>query len=292
MSGFFGWLAKLVDPGHDIGELARRMGVDARQLTSLTPSYRTFKVPKRSGGERIIDAPDEKLKQMQRLILRRVLAGLKVHSAVMGFEKGRSIVTHASAHTGRAVVVRLDVRDFFSSTRSDRIQAYFRFIGWNRKASRLLTALTTHSGALPQGAPTSPRLSSLVNHRMDARLEAMLRRVAGSDARYTRYADDLTFSLGYEQGEVVREIIRRTSSIARSEGYRLHRKKKTHILRAHHRQVVAGLVVNKQANLPRTTRRWLRAVEHRARLGQETTISAAQLAGWRGLQHMIDTQRG
>lgn len=286
-----GWLAKIIDPGRDVDELARRLGVGAGDLASLTPSYRSFTLAKRSGGARVIHAPDEVLKRVQRLILRRVLANLRAHPAVMGFERGRSIVTHADTHVGRAVVIRLDVMEFFPSTRVDRVYAYFRFIGWNRKASRLLTALTTHRGGLPQGAPTSPRLSSLVNYRMDARLAAMVRVVGGERARYTRYADDLTFSLSEEHAGDVAGIIRRASAIVRDEGYFLHRKKKTHILRAHQRQIVTGLVVNVQASLPRETRRWLRAVEHRERLGKQTSISPAQLDGWRGMLSMIDRQR-
>mgnify|MGYP006185449835 CR=1 FL=1 len=43
----------------------------------------------------------------------------------------------------------------------------------------------------PTGAPTSPRLSNLVNHRLDARMEALARCYGMS---YSRYADDLTLS--------------------------------------------------------------------------------------------------
>ena len=289
--GLFRWISRRLDPGHNLEELASRLKVKPSELQSLKPNYRSFFIKKRAGGLRTIEAPDDQLKRMQRLILRRVLSGLKTHRCAFGFERGRSIVGHAQHHCRQAVVIRLDIVGFFPATSSARIYNYFRFIGWNRRASRLLTKLTTHNGHLPQGAPTSPRLSNLVNYRMDARLEAMLWRVAGSDARFTRYADDLTFSLGYEHSEVVGEIIRKASMIVRDEGYRLHRKKKTHTLRAHQRQTVAGLVVNETVNLPRETRRWLRAVEHRALHDRAATLSPTQRAGWRSLLNMIHTQR-
>jgi hypothetical protein len=63
---------------------------------------------------------------MQRLLLRRVLSGLKVHPCELGFVRGRSIVPHASAHTGKAVVVRFDIMNFFPNTRSERVYRYFR----------------------------------------------------------------------------------------------------------------------------------------------------------------------
>ena len=57
------------------------------------------------------------------------------------------------------MVVKLDLRDFFPSTLAARIEWYFRRIGWNAEAAALLTRWTTVEGGLPQGAPTSPRLS-------------------------------------------------------------------------------------------------------------------------------------
>jgi hypothetical protein len=91
--------------------------------------------------------------------------------------------------------------------------------------------------------------------------------------------------------DTVGNLMRGVSAIVRDEGYVMHRKKKTHILHANQRQTVAGLVVNATVNLPRPTRRWLWAAEHRSRQGRRTTISDAQLAGWRGLLNMVHTQR-
>lgn len=285
------WLARLLDPGRGVDELARRLGVDAARLMQIEPSYRSFDIPKRSGGRRTIEAPENDLKHIQRLVLKRVLAGLKAHAAAIGFEKGRSIVHHADRHCGKALVIRVDIVDFFPSTRADRVYSYFRFIGWNRKASRLLTRLTTHNSHLPQGAPTSPRLSNLINYRMDARLEAMIARITEGDGCYSRYADDLTFSVAHERPDDAASIVRHASAIVRDEGYALHRKRKTHILRHGQRQLVTGLVVNHAVNLPREKRRWLRAVEHRLRQGKAATLGQEELAGWRALENMIKSQR-
>jgi hypothetical protein len=273
--------------GLGVGELARRLGVGEAELLALVPRYRPFKVQKRSGGQRIIDEPEEDLKRVQRLILRRLLGRLRSHPAAHGFERGRSIVTAALPHARRAVVLRMDVRDFFLSTRSERVSAYFRRIGWGVEAAGLLARLCTQRGGLPQGAPTSPRLSNLLNFRLDARLAALAR---AHGAAYTRYADDMTFSFGSDDHETLVAVIRTTKKILRDEGYHLHTERKLRVLRPHTRQTVAGLVVNERVRLPRTTRRWLRAVEHRASAGRETTLTPAQLAGWRALRHMVDEQ--
>ena len=52
-----------------------------------------------------------------------------------------------------------------------------------------------------------------------------------------------------------------------------------------------ALVVNDRVNLPRKTRRRLRAIEHRLRTTGSATLTENQLAGWQSLQKMIDIQR-
>ena len=272
--------------GFGVDELARRLGWNAVDLAAVQPGYRECTVPKRSGGTRRLSVPEDRLKALQRQILRRLLKRLKVHPAATGFEPGQSIVTHARRHVGLAVVVRLDVRDFFPSTSAGRVHAYFRKIGWNRPAAHLLTRLCTHQGGLPQGAPTSPRLSNLVNYRLDCRLTAMARKL---EVGYSRYADDITLSFPTDNRKQIRYMIRFVQRVVRAEGYRLHGKK-LHIRRQHQQQRVTGLVVNQAVNLPRDVRRRLRAIEHRLRVGLPATLTPEQLAGWHALQSMIAAQ--
>jgi retron-type reverse transcriptase len=289
--------------GFGVEELARRLDIPLDELRAIRSAYREFTIPKRSGGTRRILAPDDALKAVQRRILRRLLARLRCHPAATGFQKGQSIVSNAKAHVRQPVVVRMDLREFFASTTEKRVRRYFRKIGWNREAAGLLVRLCTHDGALPQGAPTSPRLSNLVNYRLDARLSALAARrrmhnprtgnsieYRDINATYTRYADDITFSFPTDDPSSIRYVIRVTRHIVEQEGYELHLRKKLRIRRRHDRQEVTGLVVNERVNLSRATRRWLRAIEHRVASGQPATLTPAQLAGWRALRTMIDRQ--
>jgi len=281
-----------------VDELARRVGVPEENLRNADLSYRTFTIPKRAGGSRTISVPNPSLKSLQRRILRRLLARLKCHPAAQGFERGRSIVTNARPHVGKAVVVRMDIRDFFTSTGAKRVEKYFRRIGWNKDAARLLVRLLALDGGLPQGAPTSPRLSNLVNRRLDARLAGLAasfcaRRPseAPSSAAYTRYADDLTFSFDKDDPPEIRRLIHSADVIAKDEGYALHHRRKLSIRRRHASQRVTGLVVNDRVNLPRATRRWLRAVEHHLATGRKATLSPAQLKGWQAFASMVEAER-
>jgi hypothetical protein len=267
-----------------VEELTIRLGVTAEELRAVQVRYRETAIPKRSGGTRKILAPEPPLKAMQRRILRRVLGRLRTHTAVHGFERGRSIVSNARCHKGQAIVLRMDVKNFFEATGAKRVSAYFQFIGWDAQAAQELTRLCTYGSGLPQGAPTSPRLSNLVNYHLDKRLEGLARK---HRATYTRYADDLTFSFAADEPLHARAIIRATKAILAKLGYQLHQRKKLSIRRRHARQIVTGLVVNDRINLPRETRRWLRAAEHRIKTGKQATLTPQQLEGWKALRSMI-----
>lgn len=283
----FSWLTG--GGGRTPAELAERVGIPLAELEAIPIRYNAFDVPKRSGGTRTIHAPDPALKTIQRQIYRSLMKRLPVHAAVTGFRPGYSIASNAACHVGQAVVVRMDIKDFFGSTTAKRVERYFRHVGWNRAAAALLTRICTHEGALPQGAPTSPVLANAVNFQMDARLTGIARRYG---AIYTRYADDLTFSFAEDQRENVGQTIYFTKEIVQDcGGYKLHQKKKLRIRRRHQQQCVTGLVVNERMALPRKTRRWLRAVDHRIQQGGAATLTPQQRQGWAALEHMIAAHR-
>lgn len=279
--------------GRTVADLAAWLKVSRDELRTVPRDYRRFTIPKRSGGRREILAPNNRLKALQRRIHRRLLRGLRAHPAATGFEPGKSIVDNALPHAGQAVVVNVDIVAFFPSIRAARVHRLFRGCGWGRGASRLLTQLCTYEDALPQGAPTSPRLSNLINYFLDVELADL---AAQFDARYTRYADDITFSLAAADSLTIRSLLWNVRQIAGRKGYTLHYRRKLSVRRAHQRQEVTGLVVNDGPRLPRSVRRWLRAVKHRfarqradvfSLMRRRPTMTEQQLDGWMSLETMI-----
>jgi retron-type reverse transcriptase len=267
--------------------MARRLDLEIEVIAAAKSSYHRYTIPKRNGGLRAICAPEAGLKKIQRRILRRLLKALKSHPCATGFEAGRSIVTNANAHVGAAVVLRMDIKNFFTSTRKSRIRRFFSSLGWNRLTARLLTQLCTYEGSLPQGAPTSPRLSNLVNYRLDIRLAGVAEKLG---AAYTRYADDITFSFKTDRPLVVSKAIRQTKLVLADYDYKIHHKLKLSIRRKYQQQKVTGLVVNERVNLPRKTRRWLRAVRHHHQTQRPSSLTKEQLAGWSAIERMIAKQ--
>jgi len=153
--------------------------------------YRHFTVAKKDGSARLIVAPGPDLMTVQRKILKQFLSKPKPHPAALGFRRKKSIADHAWAHAGAAIIITADIEDFFPSTTRQRVKKFWHDQGYSTLETRLLTSLTTYLGRLPQGAPTSPALSNLVNAELDAAIE---RRVRQSGGKYTRYSDDMVLA--------------------------------------------------------------------------------------------------
>ena len=89
-----------------------------------------FDVDKPSGGKRRITAPRARLREIQRAILRQILDKVPAHPAAHGFVAGRSVASNARAHAGAAVVVKLDLVDFFPTIHYRRVAGLFRSLGY------------------------------------------------------------------------------------------------------------------------------------------------------------------
>ncbi len=227
---------------------------------------------------RLIEAPKQTLKTAQRQILTEILERIPAHHAAHGFVRGRSIVSNARPHVGQAVVIKLDLQNFYANVTYSRVVAIFRSMGYCREAAIWLGRLTTSAAPwslavpdgdegtkslyvrrhLPQGAPTSPALANLSAFGLDVRLSGLLKKFGGN---YTRYADDLTLSGDDDFRYALRCVIPLTEQIVRSERFRLnHRKRK--VIRRGHRQLVTGVIVNAKPNIPRDEFDRLKAILH------------------------------
>ncbi len=146
------------------------------------------------------------------------------------------------------------------------------------EVATVLAQIATWRNSLPQGAPTSPIIANMICSRMDTQLQRLARR---NNCRYTRYADDLTFStLGKrfpgsictkkatDQGEIV-EPGAELRRLIEDNGFMINSSKVR--LQAHtEHQEVTGITVNKFPNVDRRFVRQIRAMLHAwAKYGHE-----------------------
>lgn len=267
-----------------VDRLSEMLGMSVQELENFSPQYKHAVIKKRSGGNRLLQMPNGETKRIQRLLLDKLIGRYKTHASCCGFSKGLSIIDNARPHVGRETVIKLDIKDFFPNTGVDRIREFFRNTGWTADAADVLTKLVAFDDGLPQGAPTSPAVSNVVNRFMDLRLDALAKKYGMT---YTRYADDLTFSSEDYSRTDVHKLLRITGAILKSCGYSLNKRKKR-IIRKHRRQSVTGIVVNERLNLSRPTRRWLRSVHHRLESGGNSTLSENEFNGWISYLRMVN----
>jgi hypothetical protein len=162
--------------------------------------------------------------------------------------------------------------------------------------------VATGPRVLPQGAPTSPALTNALCMRLDRRLSGLARTLG---MRYTRYADDLTFSWRPPEGSdkanyhaPVGALLREAREVVTTEGFRL-KDDKTRVLRAGDRQKITGLVINGEkgaapARVPREVLRRLRAALHNREKGLpgKEGETLEQLQGMAAFVYMTDPEKG
>ncbi len=277
--------------------------------------YHYHWIRKRTAGFRLIEAPKQTLKSVQHTILREILDRVPTHPSAHGFVSGRSIVTNASPHVGRRVLIKFDLQNFYATVRFARVVAVFRSIGYCREAAIWLARLTTSAlppnipfpngdsyailpylpAHLPQGAPTSPALANLSAFGLDVRLSGLSRSFG---VRYTRYADDLTFSGSDRLLGSLWMFIPFVTKIIRTERFRVHPGKRK-VVRNNQRQTVTGVVVNERTNVSRKDYDRLKAIlTNSIRHGpasqnrQEHADFAAQLRGKIAHVQQLNSDRG
>ena len=232
--------------------------------------YRTFAIPKRSGGVREIRAPATALRILQRKLNQVFQAVYQPKVGTHGFVAGRGIATNAKPHLRQRWVFNVDIKDFFPSINFGRIQGLLMATPYNRpkEVATVLAALCSDEGVLPQGAPSSPVISNMICASMDTQL----RRLAQNNkCTYTRYADDITFSTSVPEfprriglvrvtsDGIVSRVGRDLHAIIKRNGFSIN-ETKVRLRSRLERQEVTGLTTNRKLNVQRRYVRQVRAM--------------------------------
>jgi retron-type reverse transcriptase len=98
---------------------------------------------------------------------------------------------------------------------------------------------------LPQGAPTSPVITNIVCQKLDYLLTGVSKRFG---LKYSRYADDITFSSMHNVYQPESEFLNELHRIIAEQNFHI-KESKTRLQKDGFRKEVTGLLVNEKANV-------------------------------------------
>lgn len=228
----------------------------------------SFSIPKKSGGERIISAPVAGLKSIL-YSLNTILQSIYEPSKyAMGFVIGRSVVDNARIHIGQNYVYNIDLKDFFPSIDKSRVWKRLTLPPFNFSSDLAdviagLCTMRIDDGnnvryVLPQGAPTSPTLTNIICEKLDRQLGRLAKK---HGLRYTRYADDITFSSMHYVYAKDGDFINSLHQIIEQNRFTIN-DKKTRLQTTKDRQEVTGIVLSDKLNVAHKYTDELRTLLH------------------------------
>ena len=264
--------------------LLAHLGISPAELKKIwyhrEKMYQSFDIAKKSGKARLINAPDRRLKFLQRQIAHLLDTLYPVRKPVHGYVSGKSVKTNATSHLKQRFILNLDIKDFFGSITERRVYGTLHAIGIPSDVAETVARICCYGGHLPQGGPASPVLSNMVCFRLD---RTLLKLAKDAKCIYTRYADDISLSslrplaplfegalppTGHLAPEVLSSGVRAAFT---DNGFVLNAEK-IHYADKNSRRVVTGLKVNEGLNVDRRFVRNVRA----ALYAVEKDLTAAQ----------------
>jgi hypothetical protein len=169
--------------------------------------YREFHIPKKHGGLRKIDAPNDELMDALRVLKRIFEDDFKVlyHTSAFAYIKKRGTIDSIKRHQSNESrwFAKFDLHNFFGSTTLDFIMQMFSMVypfsevvkhQAGAEELRKALELAILDGGLPQGTPISPMITNIMMIPIDFKLSNGLRDFNDQHFVYTRYADDFLIS--------------------------------------------------------------------------------------------------
>ena len=227
-------------------------------------SYKTF-IIHYERKERCVEAPSDEIKKIQRSILKIFSRHIAFTDEVHGYVKKRSIITNALAHLGATLVINLDIKNFFHSIQSQRVYETLidKPFSMSNTSASLISNIATFSidsnlsvRILPLGSPLSSFLTNIICHRLDKELIEIVQKY---NLKYTRYADDMTFS--NSSNAISIETLEKIKGVIKSNNFEIN-EEKTRIHKKPSRLEVTGIIINEKLNVKRRYLKVLRAVLH------------------------------
>ena len=216
----------------------------------ITKYYNSFTIKKKNGKDRNILSPYTELKKIQFNILNDLLYDKRISEYAKAYVKNISLIDNVKIHRGYKYILKLDISNFFENISYVDVYNIFKEYGFSNGLCGVLAHLTTYDEYLPQGAPTSPYLSNLVMRKFDYIIGKWCKK---HNINYTRYSDDMTFSMN----EYNKELIRFVRVNLYKYGLELNNEKIC-LINNSSQQKITGIVVNNKIQVDSKYRKTIR----------------------------------
>lgn len=280
-----------------LDDIAKSSGMERAYLAKIARSanfrYKTYTIPKRTGGTRTIDHPSKELKFLQTWLVGNLFHHLPVHDSVYSYREGVGVRQHANKHRRQNYLLRVDFANFFPSISAEDIKRLLRKnqtnlpIYLSDKDYEVITSIACKDGHLTIGAPSSPILSNAVMYEFDVRWSSYCHSLG---VVYSRYADDLYLSTN--RPNVLTSILaglHKSLSKQRWPQLRINEKKTTFTSRKR-RRIVTGLVLSSEnkISLGRGKKRMIKSLVYRFVQQKLDSKGLSYLCGYISYAHAIE----
>jgi RNA-directed DNA polymerase len=259
--------------------------------------YKVYKIPKRTFGFRTIAQPTKKVKLAQKAVVSVLSKHTEVHHAAKAYVKNRSIVDNAKVHQKSTFLLKMDLENFFNSITPKMLFKALQHQGievtdkekyileqllfWNR------TRKINGKLVLSVGAPSSPYISNLIMYSFDKRITSICKKMG---VAYSRYADDLTFSVN-KKCVLIPFIDTVKKSLHKEFGNEILINNSKTVLssKAHNRHVTGITITNdNKLSLGRDRKRYISSLVHKFKLNKIDHDDIVSLKGLVGLSKNIE----
>ncbi|MPM09635.1 hypothetical protein SDC9_55957 [bioreactor metagenome] len=185
-----------------IEKIAYDLNLDPSYVSNIVDNsqflYKSYYIPKKNGGERLVQQPSPELKTLQYWVIENILVFLPISNAAMAYRKGSSIKKNALVHSDKSFILHTDIVDFFPSISSKSLELII-----NKSSSKIvhvhdypdsfevIKKICFLKGHAIIGAVSSPMISNIVMYSFDDEVSSY---AIKNGLSYTRYADDIYIS--------------------------------------------------------------------------------------------------
>ena len=247
------------------------------KLASSAPNrYKVYRIPKRNAGTRVIAHPAKLLKCYQRHLVQLLETTLPVHQSAYAYKRGVGIRDNAQYHSSGRFLLKMDFQNFFHSINPDLLLQMMEANNTTlEKEDRwVLNQLVfwrpskTSGGKLilSIGAPSSPFISNFIMFKFDEEINAECKK---RGIKYTRYADDLTFTTNVKNSLFeIPSLVKQQLRVSLHNNISINEAKTVFSSKAHNRHITGVTITNEgNVSLGRARKRYISSMIHKFKLG-------------------------